>query len=60
MEYLFLVIVIISMFIYQHIKKEVEKEPASTMKMVKNYGSTTIYSIIIIVFGTAYKKLILY
>ena len=59
LEYLFLLIVIVTMFIYQAVKKEIEAEPNSTMKMVRNYGSTTIYSGIIIIFGTLYKKLIL-
>ena len=59
LEYLFLLIVIIAMVIYNGYKKEIEKLPNSTMKMIKNYGSTTIYSLIIIIFGTLYKKLIL-
>jgi len=60
LEYLFLIIVLISMFIYQALKETISLEAASNMKKIKSYGLTAVYSGIIIVFGTLYKKLILY
>jgi len=60
LEYLFLIIVLIAMFVYQHFKAVILLLPESTMKKIYGYGLTCVYSTIIIVFGTAYKKLILY
>lgn len=60
LEKLFLVIVLISMFVYQALKKDIALEPETTLKKIKGYGLTAVYSGVIIVFGTAYKKLILY
>ena len=60
LEYLFLIIVLISMFVYQALKKDIGLEPESTIKKIKGYGLTAVYSGIIIVFGTMYKKLILH
>lgn len=60
LEYLFLIIVLVSMSIYQALKETISLEPKSNMKMIKNYGLTAVYSGIIILFGTLYKKLILY
>ena len=48
------------MFVYQALKKDIGLEPESTIKKIKGYGLTAVYSGIIIVFGTMYKKLILH
>lgn len=60
LEYLFLVCVLVAMFIYQDLKAVINAEQESNMKKIKGYGLTAVYSTLIIGFGTAYKKLILY
>ena len=60
LEYIFLICVLISMSIYQWLKNVIKAENPDFMTKVEGYALTCIYSFFIIVFGTAYKKLIAY
>ncbi len=60
LEYVFLICVLISMGIYQWLKNVIKGEKMSTEVKLEGYALTCVYSFFIIVFGTAYKKLIAY
>ena len=61
LKYLFLLIVLVAMIFYHNFtqwqKEEIKKDPTDLYVMSLGYGSTFIYSLIIVLFGALYKMI---